>query len=45
MFDQHTNIDIMTPSETHIIDRDYNNNEALFTMPGYTFMKQKKAVA
>ena len=40
LFDRHTNRDIMTLSETHIIDRDYNDNEALFAMPGYTFLKR-----
>ena len=42
LFYRHRNIDIMTLSETHIIDGDYNDNEPLFAMPGYTFLKRNR---
>ena len=42
LFDRYTNIEIMTLSETHIIDGDYNDNEAFFAMPGYTFLKRNQ---
>ena len=39
LFDRHKNIDIMTISETHIIDEQYYDNDNLYKIPGYTFLK------
>ena len=38
LFDRHKNIDIMTP-ETHVIDEQYDDNENLYKIPGYKFIK------
>ncbi len=45
LFDRHTSIciqDILTLSETHIIDGEYDDNEGLFQVPSYTFLKHNQ---
>ena len=42
LFDRCENIDILTLSETHITDGDYNDNEALFAMPGHAFLRRNR---
>ncbi len=40
LFDRHASIDVLALSETHIIDGEYDDNEGLFQVPSYTFLKR-----
>jgi exonuclease III len=42
LFDRHKTIDIMTLSEMHIVDGQYDDNESLFQIPGYVFIKRNR---
>ena len=42
LFDRHASIDILALSETHIIDGEYDDNEGLFQVPSYTFLKRNR---
>ena len=42
LFDRHASIDVLALSETHIIDGEYDDNEGLFQVPSYTFLKRNR---
>lgn len=42
LFDRYVNIDIMTLSETHIIDGQYDDVGPLYQIPGYYFLKRNR---
>ena len=35
-------MDVLSLSETHIIEDEYNDNDALFAIYGYTFIKRNR---
>ena len=37
-----TKIDVISLSETHIVDGDFSDNDELFNLPGYTFVKRNR---
>ena len=39
---QSNNIDVMTLSETHVIDLAYNDKDDLYKIPGYTYIKSNR---
>ena len=42
LFEQFKNIDIMTISETHIINSGFNDIDELYEIPGYNFIKRNR---
>ena len=42
VFETHREIDILTLSETHIVQDSYTDNESLYTIPGYIFIKKNR---
>ena len=40
LFDRHSSIDILALTETHIIDGQYDDNDSLFKISGYQFIKR-----
>jgi hypothetical protein len=42
LFDRYKGVDIMTLSETHIVDRQYDDIEGLFIIDGYMFIKRNR---
>ena len=43
LLDQHKKIDILSLSETHITDSNFDDNKGLFQIPGYTFTYQNRS--
>ena len=42
LLDRHSSIDILALTETHIIDGQYDDNDNLFKIPGYQFIKRNR---
>ena len=42
LLDRHSSIDILALTETHIIDGQYDDNDSLFKIPGYQFIKRNR---
>ena len=40
----HATIDILSLSETHIINHEFNDNDSLYNIPGYKFLKRNRKV-